>query len=175
MSETITLPRTTREDGTTVVLNNAEEQAGAIIRNATLAASATGLIPVNGIDVAANSIVQTVMIRELAELYGHNFRDHAAATFLTSLVGSSVARLAAGLVSAVAPSKVGAVSFTNIAISGIYTASVGAFYNEHFEKGGDLEDISLDSFTDFFISEVKSGELSLGTVTNPSHLLKYLF
>jgi len=174
MPQAATLTRETK-DGTTVTITKTEEQAGAIIRNATLAAAATGLIPVNGIDVAANTIVQTVMIRELAELYGHEFRDHAAATFLGNIVGSSIARLAAGLVSAVAPSKVGNVSFTNIAISGIYTASVGAFYHEHFDRGGNLDNISLDAFTDYFISEVKNGDLSLGTVTNPSHLLKYLF
>ena len=63
---------------------------------------------------------------------------------------------------------------TSAAVAGIYTAGVGEFYKIHLRDGGTLEDVQISDFADHLINEIKKGDLSLATFTNPKALLNHL-
>ena len=156
-----------------------EKQANAIIRKYTLASTAAGLIPVLGLDVAASATSQVFMIRELADLYHIEHEGKLSQVVMTSALGSAIARTATFLIAAVVPgAKAGLGGGSQIAaaaVSGIYTATAGEFYKLHFRDGGTLDDVNINDFTNYFIDEVKRGDISLSTFTNPTKLASYLF
>ena len=153
-----------------------ESKSGSIIRKYTLASTAAGLIPVVGLDVAAVTTAQVFMIRELANLYKIPHEGRLSQTVMTSLIGSTVSRVITALISNVIPGGGGAGShLASAAVAGIYTATAGEFYKIHFRDGGTLDDVNFSDFSNYFIDEVKRGDINMSTFTNPSKLVSYLF
>lgn len=153
------------------------ERADEIIRKYTLFSTGSGLIPVMGLDIAASAAAQYFMIRDLAQTFHVWHEDQMTPVAFSSVVGSTISNLVSYLIaSALAGGKfTPASALTKAGVASIYTATVGEFYKMHFRDGGTLEDISFKELSTFFVEEVKSGDISLNSISNPTKMLSRIF
>ena len=56
------------------------------------------------------------------------------------------------------------VRLTRAAVMGFFTGAVGKIYGLHFERGGTLDSLDLDSFMEYAKEQVRSGELNPATI-----------
>ena len=137
-------------------------EADSLIRRYALLGTASGLIPVFGLDVAATTAIQTKMIKDLADVYEFDIDDQIMRTAITTGVTALVGRIlsqAAGMVANIA----GPASFllggaTSAAISGFLTMEIGHLYKTKMELGQNPADIALMDIADHIITQVKQGK-----------------
>jgi len=152
-----------------------EDESRKIIRKYTLIASGSALLPYDFVDVISCTAAQALMIKELCGLYDVSYSSRLANVAFWSATGSVVTKIITTAVGAlINKGNFGGIDLTGAAVAGIYTATVGEFYKLHLRDGGTLEDISIADFADYFIDEIKRGDLSMATFTNPSVLMNHL-
>ena len=155
---------TTSDDG--VLARERSEQADRIIRTHTLWGMGAGLIPVPMFDVLAVSAIQIDMLKQLAEAYDSDFTENLGKTFVTALTGGTFARFGASLIKAVpgVGTLVGGASMS--VLSGASTYAVGQVAKRHYETGGNLIDIDLDSARKTYDEALESGKRVVGDLKN---------
>ena len=156
-----------------------EEKSKSIIKKYTIISGGAALMPYDFVDVITSSIAQTMMIKELCSLYNVEFSDKWLNIASWSAAGSAIIKAVSGVVESVlistgGKSMGGKFDITGAAIAAIYTATTGEFYKLHLRDGGTLEDINISDFIDYFFDEIKRGDLSLATFTNPRTLVSHL-
>jgi len=152
-----------------------EELSQKIIRKYTLISAGAALVPYDFVDVISSTAAQTMMIKELCELYDIPYSKRLANVAFWSATGSVATKvISAAVGSLINKSGFAGIDLTGAAVSGIYTATVGEFYKLHLRDGGVLEDVNISDFADYFIEEIKRGDLSMATFTNPSALMSHL-
>lgn len=157
-------------------LQRLEEPAVKIIRNYTIAAAGSGLIPFAAVSGTATTGIQVMMIKALCELFEVQFDGKVASTVVNAALGSLVIQGASIAVSGGIPGVVNpAKGLSGAILSGVYTATVGEFYKVHFQKGGTLEDASLLDIGKYFKAEVENGDISISNVANPMSFAKRIF
>mgnify|MGYP000368126987 CR=1 FL=1 len=160
------------------IIDNHElsSEANSIIKKYTLLTSGACLIPSNIIDVLSTTTAQAMMVRELCDLYEIDIEGKMGKIALWSGLGSLFTKAITEVVSVMITKSHNGLKYnlTGAAVAGIYTASVGEFHHLHFQNGGDLDNIEVKNFTDHFINEIKKGDISLATFTNPTALLNHL-
>jgi uncharacterized protein (DUF697 family) len=142
------------------------KQALAIVkRNAGFGAIA-GLIPLPLLDAFALTGIQVKMISELAGIYEIPFSENAVKAYVAALIGGIVP------VSPIAGVAIRAVRFIPIlgpllgiavvpAFASSLTWAIGRVFINHFEKGGDLLSLDIESMKD----QVKRGLTRKGAAT----------
>ena len=155
---------TTSDDG--VLARERSERADRIIRTHTLWGMGAGLIPVPMFDVLAVSAIQIDMLKQLAEAYDSDFTENLGKTFVTALTGGTFARFGASLIKAVpgVGTLVGGASMS--VLSGASTYAVGQVAKRHYETGGNLVDIDLDSARKTYDEALESGKRVVGDLKN---------
>ena len=155
---------TTSDDG--ALVRERSEQADRIIRSHTLWGMGAGLIPVPMFDVLAVSAIQIDMLKQLAEAYDSDFTENLGKTFVTALTGGTFARFGASLIKAVpgVGTLVGGASMS--VLSGASTYAVGQVAKRHYETGGNLVDIDLDSARKTYDEALESGKRVVGDLKN---------
>ena len=155
---------TTSDDG--VLARERSERADRIIRTHTLWGMGAGLIPVPMFDVLAVSAIQIDMLKQLAEVYEADFTENLGKTFVTALTGGTFARFGASLIKAVpgVGTLVGGASMS--VLSGASTYAVGQVAKRHYETGGNLIDIDLDSARKTYDEALESGKRVVGDLKN---------
>ena len=155
---------TTSDDG--VLARERSERADRIIRTHTLWGMGAGLIPVPMFDVLAVSAIQIDMLKQLAEAYDSDFTENLGKTFVTALTGGTFARFGASLIKAVpgVGTLVGGASMS--VLSGASTYAVGQVAKRHYETGGNLIDIDLDSARKTYDEALESGKRVVGDLKN---------
>jgi uncharacterized protein (DUF697 family) len=138
--------------------DNKNDLAQEIVKTHLLLAVAGGLIPIPFIDFAAVTGIQVNMIRSLAKLYGQNFDEQMGKSLVTSLVGTSIARMAASAVKTIPiiGSILGSASMS--VLSGASTYAVGQVFIQHFGKGGSLNDFNPDQAKKQYQQEFEKGK-----------------
>ena len=81
----------TESDQVQLVRDDETASAERIIQDHVLLAVASGLIPGPGIDLVAAFTVQMTMVKRIANLYDVPFRQDAAKSTMTALMGLSAA------------------------------------------------------------------------------------
>lgn len=143
-----------------------DDRANKIIRNYSLAASGSGLIPNPLISSTGVTAFQVLLIKDLCELYLVPFSEKKLNVVINSLLGSAAVRLityATRFIPGISGPMKG---LTGATISGIYTATIGEFYKVHFQNGGNLDDASIRDLSEYFVEEYNRGNISLGDITN---------
>lgn len=160
----------------TINIKDTKSQANTIIQRYTLLSGGAGLVPYDFVDVAASTIAQTMMIRELCQLYNVRFSDKWVNMVLWSATGSAVIKALVEVVETILEKTNTKPVFdlTAAAVSAVYTGMVGQFYQIHLSRGGTLENISVAKFVEYVIKEIKTGEFSMDTFTNPKALMGHL-
>ena len=154
-------------------LKRHEEEAAKIVRNYTIAAAGSGLIPFSILSGAATTGVQVMMIKDLCQLFNVEFDQKVVSTLITSIIGSALIQGASMAISAGVPGVVNPMKgLSGAALSGVYTATVGEFYKVHFQKGGSLDDASIMDIGNYFRAEIENGDISMSSIANPVSLGK---
>ncbi|MEM1327249.1 MAG: DUF697 domain-containing protein [Bacteroidota bacterium] len=153
-----------------------EDEAQHTIRKYTIIAAGGGLLPNPLLSFAATTGLQLLMIRELCNLYRIDYDKNLASVAINSVAGSIATTGVSFAVSSFIPGSNPIVGFdvSGAAIAGIYTATVGAFYKDHFQRGGTLEDASIGDLGHYLLDEIQNGNLSVSKLTNPTYLVQHV-
>jgi uncharacterized protein (DUF697 family) len=140
------------------------EEANAIVRKYALFGTATALIPVFGVDVAALTAVQTKMVNDLAEVYGYDISDQLMQTALTNGITSLASRVITGMLTGIAKSFTPLKSLVGGALSaafaGFITAETGKIYQARMEAGQHPADIKVSDIIDHIILQLREGKFN---------------
>lgn len=160
-------------------LSAKREEANALIKRYALLGTASGLIPVIGLDVAASTAIQTKMIKDLADVYEFDISDQLLRTAitagLTSLVSRVLTEAATRLAGTFGPLQMLLNGATYGAVSGFLTLEVGKIYQTQMELGKNPADVTLVAIADHIIDQVKEGKwdpASLSLTSQISSMVK---
>lgn len=138
--------------------NNMGGLVDPIIRNHIVWAMGAGLIPLPIADIAAVSAVQLDMIRQMSRIYGIDFNEMQGKSMITTLVGSSMARVGASAIKLIPGigSVVGSVAMP--VLSGASTFALGQVFKQHFETGGTFLDFDVDRLRKYYSEQFEKGK-----------------
>ena len=147
---------------TTNNLTAKSAEADKIIKRYALFSTASGLIPLLGVDVLASTAVQTKMIHELSDVYGYDISDQLLRTVIntgvTSVAGSLMTQLAGSLAKTVTPLKMFVNGATQAAVSGFITLELGNIYKSKMELGENPADIGVMEIVNHIVNQVQEGK-----------------
>lgn len=151
-------------------------KADKMVKKYTIIATGGGLIPNPLAAVGATVGAQVFMIKELCELYKVPFAEQQTTLLINSVIGSVLTKALSVFVSTVIPNAtpIGGPDFSGAAICGLYTATVGEYYKDHFQNGGTLEDATLKDLGNYFMAEIERGDIGISNFSNPSSIMKRL-
>lgn len=127
-------------DYRTMDKNERKFHADAVVRNHMMWSMGAGFIPVPFVDLVAVTAIQLDMIRQLSKVYEIEFKESQGKAIITSLTGSSIARISAESVKFIpgVGSVLGGVTMS--VLSGASTYAIGEVFRKHFETGGTFLD-----------------------------------
>ena len=108
-------------------------KAESIIINHVVWSMGAGLVPIPMLDIVAVSAVQLDMVRQLSKVFELDFSETQGKAMITSMTGSTLAKLGARAVIKLIPgigSIVGGVAMATL--SGASTYALGEVYKKHF-------------------------------------------
>lgn len=150
------------KDLITIDLGAKRQEAEKIIRRYTLFSTASGLIPVTGVDVLAATALQTQMVRELAEVYDYDIDEQLIRTAITTGATAIAGRLLTEIVNMLAetfsPLRGLVNSATQAAISGFLTLEIGNIYQQKMERGENPSDIGVMDIVNHMVAQVQEGK-----------------
>lgn len=134
------------------------KHSDSIIKNHTIWSMGAGFIPVPIADFFAVSAVQLDMIRQIARVYDLDFKESQGKAIISSLTGSSLARLGARAVKFIP--GVGTVlgGMTLAVLSGASTYALGEVFKKHFETGGTFLDFDLERLKNLYNDKFEKGK-----------------
>ncbi|MCZ2355589.1 MAG: DUF697 domain-containing protein [Bacteroidia bacterium] len=134
------------------------EEAQAIVRRHVLFSLGAGLVPIPVLDIAAVTIVQLDMVRQLSLLYGKEYSENNGKAIVSSLAGSTLARLGASFMKGIplVGSFIGGVSMA--VLSGASTYALGQVFVKHFESNGELFNFDTNAFKKMYEDEFEKGK-----------------
>lgn len=135
-----------------------KQSADMVVRNHVMWSMGAGFIPVPIADFFAVSAVQLDMVRQLCKLYDIDFKEQEGKALITTLTGSSLARLGARAIKLIpgVGSWVGGVSLA--ILSGASTYAVGEVFKKHFETGGTFLDFDPGRLRHFYQEKFEKGK-----------------
>lgn len=145
------------------------EEADGLIRRYALFGTATGMIPVFGLDVAAATAVQTKMIQDLADIYDFDIDDQLLRTAITSgitaLGGRIVTQIASMLAGSFSPLRLLLGGATSAVVSGFLTLQIGKLYQSRMELGENPADIGVMDIVNHLMTQIQEGKLDPGALS----------
>ncbi len=135
-----------------------EELANSIIKNHMVWSMGAGFIPVPIADFFAVSAIQLDMIKQMCKVYGIDFKETEGKALITTLTGSSLARLGARAVKFIpgVGSLLGGV--TMAILSGASTYALGEVFKKHFETGGTFLDFDPSRLKKYYNEKFEKGK-----------------
>lgn len=133
--------------------------ADTIIRNHVIWSMGAGFIPILVADIFAVSALQLDMIRQMCRVYDVNFSETQGKAIVTSLTGSTLARVGAGSLVKLVPgigSLLGGVTVSIFA--GASTFALGQVFKKHFESGGTILDFDPARLKKLYKEQFEKGK-----------------
>ncbi len=139
-------------------MDNKRELAQEIVKSHVVYSLGAGLVPVPLLDIAAVSVVQLDMLRQLAKVYGEDFRESAGKSWISAITGSTMARMGASLVKTIPGigSVLGGVTMS--VLSGASTYATGQVFIWHFSTGGNFMDFNFEKAKEIYEREFEIGK-----------------
>lgn len=133
-------------------------RADAMIKNHMVWSMGAGFIPVPVADILAVTAIQLDMVRNLATIYDVEFKESQGKALITTLTGSSVARISANALKFIP--GVGTVlgGVTMSALSGASTFAVGEVFKRHFKTGGTFLDFDPERLRKMYREKFEKGK-----------------
>ncbi len=138
---------------------NKREKADKIVHDHIMWSMGAGLVPVPLLDVAAVTVIQIDMIKQLCRAYKIKYSETQGKAWVAALTGSTSARVGASVVLKLIPGYgtiVGGVSMS--VLSGASTYAVGQIAISHFESGGDFLNIDLEGMKKAYKDKFEEGK-----------------
>ena len=134
------------------------ELANDIVKSHVVYSLGAGLVPIPLLDIAAVSAVQVDMLKQLAKLYGQDFKESAGKGWISAITGSTLARMGSSFIKAVPGigSILGGVTMS--ALSGASTFAIGQVFIRHFSSGGDFFSFNLEKAKKIYEKEFDRGK-----------------
>lgn len=139
-------------------MDNVDEEAERIIRSHVIWAIGGGLLPVPLLDIAAVTLIQLDMMKQLARLYGAEYSETSGKAWVSALTGSLGSRIAANALKLIPGfgSVVGGV--TMAALSGASTYAIGEVARQHFATGRAMSDLDVEAAKAKYEQELEKGK-----------------
>lgn len=130
----------------------------AIIADHVVYSMGAAMIPLPLADVAAVTLVQLDMVRELAGAYDIDYDRARGKALILSLSGAAAARIGASALKALpfAGTLIGAAA--QVGLSGASTYAVGQVFMSHFEERGSFEDMQPEALRERYRYYVDKGK-----------------
>lgn len=134
------------------------QRAEEIVKNHVIISMGAGLVPIPILDIAAVTAVQLDMVKSLAQLYGADYSGDFAKNLLTTLTGSTLARIGASMIKAIPGigTLLGGVSMS--IMSGASTYAIGRVFIRHFSTGASLFDFDTEKGKAFYERYFEEGK-----------------
>ncbi len=134
------------------------EQTNEIIQHHTLWAMGAGAVPLPVLDVAAVTMVQLDMLKQLSRVYGNDYNESFGKNLISAIAGSTLARIGASMIKAIpgVGTILGGVSM--VILSGASTYAMGKVFVNHFETGGSLFDFDINKGKKVYEEEFEKGK-----------------
>ena len=139
--------------------NNNLDQANNIIRNHVIWSMGAGFIPIMVADIVAVSALQLDMIRQMCRVYNVDFQETQGKALVTSLTGTTIARLGAGSLVKLVPglgSMLGGATVS--AFAGASTYALGEVFKKHLESGGTILDFDPERLKKYYKEKFEKGK-----------------
>ena len=121
----------------------------------------SGMIPVIGLDVMANTAIQVELTRKLCKLYHLKFEEAQLRALLNALVGSTAARVYAMGTRSLLKLIPGVGTMVGGVVVGLYAAAStyasGEVFKMHIEKGGTLNDFDAKAMQKYYKIKIEGG------------------
>ena len=139
-------------------MENQNELANDIVKSHVMYSLGAGLVPIPLLDIAAVSVVQLDMLKQLAKLYGKDFKESSGKSWISAITGSTMARMGASLVKTIPGigSILGGVTMS--VLSGASTYAIGQVFILHFSSGGDFFNFNFDKAKKIYEREFEKGK-----------------
>lgn len=139
------------------------QRAENIVMNHVIGAMGAGLVPIPLVDMAALTVVQLNMLRNLADVFGVPFCRDKGKHLVATLVGSALPSLsAATIVSFLKAIPVMGQIFGALTLpisGGAATYALGRVFIQHFASGGTFLNFNPDKVKDYYAEMFKKGNL----------------
>ena len=140
------------------MMSSQRQQAERIIKEHVLWSLGAGLVPFPIIDIAAVTFVQLDMLKQLCRLYQVDFAESEGKTMLSALTGGTLARIGATMLKALPGIGMLLGGASMSIMSGASTYAVGQVTAAHFEHGGTIFNVDLDSARKVYEEEFAKGK-----------------
>ena len=139
-------------------MDDRNDLAQDIVKSHVMYSLGAGLVPIPLLDIAAVSAVQLDMLKQLAKVYGEDFKESSGKSWISAIAGSTLARMGASLVKTVPGigSLLGGVTMS--ALSGASTYAIGQVFVWHFSTGGDFMNFNFDKAKEIYKREFEKGK-----------------
>jgi uncharacterized protein (DUF697 family) len=136
-----------------------KQSADMVIRNHVMWSMGAGFIPVPIADLFAVTAVQLDMVRQMCKLYDINFKETEGKAIITTLTGSSLARLGSRAIVKLIPGVGSIIGGLSLAIlSGASTFALGEVFKKHFETGGTFLDFDPGRLKKYYQEKFEKGK-----------------
>ena len=121
-----------------------------------------GLIPVPIVDIAAVTIIQLDMLKQICSFYKIDYSEEKGKAWVSAIVSSTMS----GIVSKIGASAVKSIPLVGTVvgvsamaiISGASTYALARVFINHFESGGTLDNLDKEKIREFYKEKVKEGK-----------------
>ncbi len=136
-----------------------KQSADMVIRNHVMWSMGAGFIPVPIADLFAVTAVQLDMVRQMCKLYDISFKETEGKAVITTLTGSSLARLGSRAIVKLIPGVGSIIGGLSLAIlSGASTFALGEVFKKHFETGGTFLDFDPGRLKKYYQEKFEKGK-----------------
>lgn len=135
------------------------DHADTIIRNHVVWSMSAGFIPVLVADIFAVSAVQLDMIRQMCKVYDVDFSETQGKALVTSLTGTTLARLGAGSILKMVPGVGSVIGGATVSVfAGASTYALGEVFKKHFDSGGTILDFDPARLKKYYKEKFEKGK-----------------
>ena len=133
-------------------------EAEQIIKKHVIWSLGAGFVPFPILDIAAVTVVQIDMVKQLCRLYHVDYSESKGKTILSTVTGSTLARVGASAVKLI-PGIGTLLGWVSMPIlSGASTYAIGQALLWHFESGGDLLNLNTEHLKRVYEDNLKKGK-----------------
>jgi uncharacterized protein (DUF697 family) len=139
-------------------MEDTQKEIEKIIKQHVAWSVGAGLVPIPVLDILAVTAIQLDMLKQLCRVYGINYFESSGKAMLSTVTGSTLARVGASMIKAVpgVGTILGTVSMP--VLSGASTYAIAHAATWHFESGGDLLNIDFSKIKDVYKEHFKKGK-----------------
>lgn len=137
------------------------KQADAAIRDHAAYSAAAAVIPFPLGDVLAITALQLDLVKVLANIYEQDFTASLGKSVVTSLTGTSLARMGASAVKMIPGIGTWSGGAVQLALASGSTYAIGHLFKSHFAAGGTLDTFNPEKARDMYEKYVEKGKATL--------------